>query len=442
MTRTTRPALLLSIPAAILTFIIIGAFTHHNGINKTVHTPISCSNESVKNACVFKTFLGLERFDTALVKIDSKMIEGSAAKGLSWLLKAQQPGGGWGAGSHAHQEIRDPLAVPADPASTALVAMALLRTGEDPFNGKYADPLKRALNYLLLAAEQSSDKTVNITTLTNTQPQTKLGQNIDVILTAQFFGNLLQRIGKTNPAIKSRVEKAMQKCVNKIQKGQDTDGGWKDGGWAPVLQSALANNTLEITAGVGAFVDTAVLERSRRYQKSNYDVKTNSAVTGKAAGVLLYAVSGSARASANEARQAKDKIEEAKKAGRLDKHATVTEDNLVKAGYTRGEAQKYTTAYEVQVAAAKKAQTSEVESGFGSNGGEEFLSYLMTGESLIIGNDSEWKKWYDKMSGRLVQIQNTDGSWNGHHCITSPVVCTATCLLILSIDKDIDLLTK
>ena len=75
--------------------------------------------------------------------------------------------------------------------------------------------------------------------------------------------------------------------------------------------------------------------------------------------------------------------------------------------------------------------------GFGSNGGEEFLSYLMTGESLIIGGGNEWKTWYEKMSGRLVQIQNNDGSWNGHHCITSPVFCTATCLLILSVQNDL-----
>jgi hypothetical protein len=66
----------------------------------------------------------------------------------------------------------------------------------------------------------------------------------------------------------------------------------------------------------------------------------------------------------------------------------------------------------------------------------------MTGESLVIGGNNDWKSWYEKMSGRLVQIQNTDGSWNGHHCITSPVFCTATCLLILSIDKDIEFLIK
>ena len=442
MTRTTRPALLLSIPAAIVIFIVIGAFTHLDKISKTAKPTVSCSNNTVKKACVFKTFIGLETFDTASIKIDRQLIEGSVTSGLGWLLKAQQSNGGWGAGSHRKKHALDPHAVPADPASTALVAMALLRTSEHPLDGKYAQQLKRAVNYLLQAAEKSPDKAVNITTLTNTQPQTKLGQNIDVILTAQLFSNLLHRIGKNQPELKTRVEAALQKCVQKIQKGQDADGGWKEGGWAPVLQSALANNALESAQGMGAKVDDKVLERSRDYQKGNYDVKTNSVVTGKAAGVLLYSVSGSARASANEARMAKQKMEEAKKAGKLDSEATVTEDNLVIAGYTRAEAQKFNTAYEVQVAAAAKAQSSDVETGFGSNGGEEFLSYLMTGESLIIGSDNEWKKWYDKMSGRLVQIQNKDGSWNGHHCITSPVVCTATCLLILSIDKDIDFLLK
>ena len=75
-------------------------------------------------------------------------------------------------------------------------------------------------------------------------------------------------------------------------------------------------------------------------------------------------------------------------------------------------------------------------SGFGNNGGEEFMSFLMTGESIMMQGGNDWQKWYDMMSGKLVNIQNGDGSWNGHHCITSPVFCTATCLLILSIHND------
>jgi hypothetical protein len=81
---------------------------------------------------------------------------------------------------------------------------------------------------------------------------------------------------------------------------------------------------------------------------------------------------------------------------------------------------------------------TNVVSGFGNNGGEEFLSFLQTGESLIINKDNSWKNWYGSTTARLVEIQNQDGSWNGHHCITSPVFCTATSLLILSVNNDIE----
>lgn len=393
-----------------------------------------------EKACVFLTLTGLAPFDTSTVTVNSKLVDAALRNGLNWIVQAQQENGGWGAGSHQRQDLRDPHAVPADPATTALVGMALLRTTEKPFAGKESERLRKAVRFLLQAVDNTPAQSVNITTLTNTQPQIKLGKNIDVILTAQFFSNALRYLTNSHD-LKSEVEKALQKCVAKIQQAQDHDGGWKEGGWAPVLQSALANNALEGAKDAGAAVDDKVLERSRDYQKQNYDVKTNSAVTGKAAGVLLYSVSSSARASAKEAGEAKQYIEKAKKSGKLDDKAVVNEANLEKAGLSKTEAQKYATAYKIKTAAAERAQDKDVETGFGNNGGEEFLSYLMTGESLIIGGN-DWKSWYEKMSGRLVQIQNADGSWNGHHCITSPVFCTATCLLILSIDKDIDFMIK
>ncbi len=48
-------------------------------------------------------------------------------------------------------------------------------------------------------------------------------------------------------------------------------------------------------------------------------------------------------------------------------------------GLSKTEAQKYATAYKIKGAAAARAQDADVVSGFGNNGGEEFLSYLMTG---------------------------------------------------------------
>ncbi len=438
MTQHSKPVAWL-LTCTVLAGIALVAFVPRYENKKTARQVVACATP--EKACVFMTLTGLAAFDTSQVTVNSKLIDASLRSGLNWLMQAQQQNGGWGAGSHQNQNVRDPHAVQSDPATTALVGMALLRTGEKPFEGKEAMRLKKAVSYLLDAVNNAPAQAVNITTLTNTQPQTKLGKNIDVILTAQFLGNALHHLDG-NKELKKQVESALQKCVEKIQQGQDRDGGWKDGGWAPVLQSALANNALEGAKDRGAKVDDKVLERSRDYQKQNYDVKTNSAVTGKAAGVMLYSVSSSARASAREARKAKETIEEAKKKGTLDSKAEVNEANLEKAGLSKTEAMQYATAYKIKGAAASRAQDADVITGFGNNGGEEFISYLMTGESLVIGGNNDWKSWYEKMSGRLVQIQNADGSWNGHHCITSPVFCTATCLLILSIDKDIEFLIK
>jgi hypothetical protein len=155
------------------------------------------------------------------------------------------------------------------------------------------------------------------------------------------------------------------------------------------------------------------------------------------AGIVLYSVSGSTRSAAKEAREAEDKLAKARKEGKISQNAPATEENLEKAGFSRSEAQRYANAYQTYQKAKEVAQDDKVMVGFGNNGGEEFLSYLQTGESLIIAKDNAWKKWYNNISGKLIKIQEENGSWRGHHCITSPVFCTATCLLILSVENDL-----
>lgn len=386
--------------------------------------------------CVFRTVMGEESSDNMFIYNTSEILNTSLDRGLSWIGEAQNNDGGWGAGTHARQDIYDPHAVSSDPATTSMVAMALLRTGSKPNDVK----LKKAIDYLLTVVENSTPGELNITHLTGTQIQVKLGQNIDVILTSQFFSNLLDRMEES--PLKQRIRKANEVCVNKIEKAQSSDGSTQGSGWAGVLQSSFAANSLESAQKQGHHVDDKVLAQAKEFQKSNYNAGTGDVKTDMGAGVVLYSVSGSSRASAKEARRVREEMKKAKDEGRLPAAAPVTAENLEKIGFQPSESRSYATSYEVYESAKVQAQRNDVMDGFGSNGGEEFLSYLQTGEGMVISKDTQWTNWYDNISGRLLKIQNEDGSWNGHHCITSPVFCTATCLLILSVNNDVDRLAR
>ncbi|MCB9184490.1 MAG: hypothetical protein H6591_11290 [Flavobacteriales bacterium] len=403
------------------------------GANEHCHTPVA----EPPHGCVFKTVYEGEGLDSGFVLNAPEAVLASEQRGLQWLVKAQAQDGGYGAGTHARQDITDPHAVSTDPATTAMVAMAIMRMGSTLDQGAYSAQLAKATEYLLKQVEASPKGAVNITQLQGTQIQVKLGANIDVALTAQYLSNLVAKLGDQHPQ-RLRAMRALNTCVDMIQRSQNSDGSVKGDGWAGVLQSSFAASALESAKSQGATVDDEALKLARDYQKSNFDASSGSVATERAAGITLYAVSGSTRNSAAEARQLNEIVVKAKKEGRIAKDAPMNVKTLEEAGVDRGEAERLNAAYQVYESAKVQAQADNVISGFGNNGGEEFLSFLQTGESLVIAKDQGWKNWYGQTTGRLVSIQNQDGSWNGHHCITSPVFCTATSLLILSINNDIE----
>lgn len=375
-----------------------------------------------------------------LFEIEVQPISDFVQGGIDWLIAAQYENGGWGAGMHARQDIRDPHAVSVDPGTTAFAAMALLRSGHTPNSGKYSSNLNKSLELLLNIVEKSPKETPNITTLTGTQPQRKLGYNIDVTLTAQFLTRVNTHFDEGS-AMRDRIGDALTVCLTKIQISQSSNGSWASGGWAPVLQSVMANNALEGAYDMGYSVDTVVLAKSREYQQSNIDAVSGSVTTESAAGVQLYSISSTGRASAKEARKAAKVVVEAKKNGKVDKDAKIDKIALMDAGMSEDEAEELAEAYTINQKTVAKLKDDNVMRGFGNNGGEEFLSHMMTSESLVVTGGKEWRDWNNDMHELMKKIQNPDGSWNGHHCITSPVFCTAAVILTLTTDRDVDFLT-
>ncbi len=87
---------------------------------------------------------------------------------------------------------------------------------------------------------------------------------------------------------------------------------------------------------------------------------------------------------------------------------------------------------------AIQAQLSDPRfvTGFGSIGGEEFFSYLNISDSLHRAGGPEWERWNRDMTAKILTMQNEDGTWAGHHCITGRVAVTSAAILMLVADRD------
>jgi hypothetical protein len=182
------------------------------------------------------------------------------------------------------------------------------------------------------------------------------------------------------------------------------------------------------------------LTRARGYQKQQVTPTAAGSIAARteaSAGVELYAYGGALRGNASDARGAAAAVEEGVKSGRLAAGAAPTAENLKSAGLDDVKAERFAqAAAQNQAQVTRLADDENLLAGFGNNGGEEYLSYLLTSESLVIAVADKFNEWNDKMHGRLQKIQNSDGSWSGHHCITSPVFCTAAVVQCLTTDRD------
>ncbi len=372
------------------------------------------------------------RVALAAPKLQPKALSGTVEKGLDWLVQHQLPNGAWGQGEEsAGMGGGAGLKSVGSVADTGMSALALLRSGSSPAGGKHQKALAKAVDYVCAEVESSDQDSLYVTQVRGTRVQGKIGPYIDTFVAASFLAEVKDRM--PDAAGKARVEKALAKIVHKIKKNQQGDGSFAGAGWAPVLSQGMAAKGINRAAQAGVDVPADVLEKAEGYAKGNFDARTGGFGRGTGdAGVALYgaaATVGSIQDSVNTNESREDYMRRKAKESK-----DAAERDAAKREIARYEDTKKANAQATNALVARLDDPSFV-SGFGSNGGEEFLSYMMVSEALATKGGDEWEKWDTNMAKNLTRVQNGDGSWTGHHCITGRTFCTAAALLVLMADR-------
>ena len=313
---------------------------------------------------------------------------------LQWLVAAQNQDGSWGAETHSQSP---------DVATTAIAGIALIRMGHTGSQGEFQARTRRAVEYVVSAVQHAPADQIAVQE-PGTLPQRKLGRNVDTYVAAQFLAEALPTLPRDR---RGPAEAALAECVRRIERAQGPDGSFSKDGWAPLLSSAFAAGGLHAAALAGAKVDEKKLARADANLMGKYDERTKSFDLSDSAGVPLYSAAASAIASAR-VQEAKPGSEEASR-----------------------EMQRKAKA--VAAGAGEQLSNDRLLRGYGTYGGEEHVSYMMTAEAKAIAGGGEFAEWSKQMRLRLASIQREDGTWRGDHCITSTTFCTAASLITLAV---------
>ena len=415
--------------------------------------------------------------------VEAKPLSDNVNRGLKWLVEHQLKNGAWGQGEESQAmgggaALRDVPSV----ADTCMAALALLRSGSSPAQGPYAKNVLDAVKFVCGEIEESDKATLDVTRNHSTRVQMKLGTYIDTFAASLLLAEMKEKM--PDEASEKRLGAALEKLLAKIQKNQRPDGTWAGNGWATTMQQNFAVKGINRAAQKGVTVDEKVRELAESEARSKFSSAGGAAMGGSVAmsgpvagrmassrassysgpvtgpskpGAAVSAAPAAALPAAAKSFSSADSAGvELYSAGATLSNVTQSDaTNATQVAELKHQAQSASAPADRAAAAQKlarfdavKKDQAEIEkaviarlddkqflAGFGSNGGEEFLSYLNIGESLVVKGGDNWKSWDKSITENLNRIQNADGSWSGHHCITGRTFCTSAAMLVLMVDR-------
>ncbi len=300
--------------------------------------------------------------------------ERAVQRGTDWLMKTMGRDGGCGVD----------IGQRADIGCTAMVGLALMSQGNTPVEGPRSREIRMIRTFMLRKVENMPS--YDITDETGTQLQNKIGRHAHSFFAALF---LSQVVGEGDDPMPTRD--ALKRVIEAIVQSQTPDGHWGNQSWAPVLGTVMGWLSLRAADFAG--------------------IKVGSA-PGKTAEHLI--------------RQMNQSLSHR---GGSWMHTLYKNATGIRVLYEMGMDDQ-----EIAKRAFKEVETliTKDNTPFTQAGGEEYLAFHLITETMLQKGGKDWQTWFPVMRDKLISVQNGDGSWTGHHCITSRTFCTAASCLVLT----------
>ena len=303
----------------------------------------------------------------------TKASQEAIASGLAWLDHAKVDRGGY----------RGDIGQIEDIGCTAMVGLAMLADGSTPVLGPNHLKLQAITKYLIRQVDVMPKN--NITSRTDTQLQRKIG-----VQAHSFFAllYLTQIAGESH--LRKLTLKAARKLSAAVTAAQLSNGSWGQASWAPTLGTVMGWTSL----------------RSSHFAGLN--------VGGSPEKTATHLIESMESQAAQQRHWMHELYKNA--AGIRVLYAMKKDDQKV-----------VKTSFRDVLRLVKNGNTA-----FNQAGGEEYLAFHLITETMLQKGGEDWNTWFPEVRDKICDVQNKDGSWSGHHCITSRTFCTAAACLVLS----------
>ncbi len=308
----------------------------------------------------------------------SAQTERAIQRGLAYLASTQRPDGSWrtqgGQGNY-------PVAM------TSMAGLALLAGGNTPTEGPYAANVRRAVNYVIRAADSGT----GLIARRNEEQRPMYAHGFSLLFLAEVYGM------ETDPRLAEQIRRILNRAVRLTANSQSELGGWY---YSPDSTNDEGSVTITQVQGLRACRNAGILVPRETIQQSIEYIEKSANDDG---GIRYRA----GRGGPSRAPITAQAVASLNNAGEYE-HPVALRCMEYLRNMMRGE------------------DTTQVFRGHNS------YATFYTAQAMYLSTDEEdWAWYYPQLQQDLLGTQNDDGSWDGDRVGTT--YGTAVSVTVLSL---------